>query len=97
MPKAKASPHQHWPQRGKACVVPVGTDNLKLLMVEQMDPNVQNIIDKNQYPNGLVCVDPNFNSNPPDKIMNWDLESSAGPQHVLGPGWADGVIVLFQD
>lgn len=92
---AKVSPHQNWPQRGKACVVPQGTDNLKLLMVEQMDPNVQNIIDKNLYPNGLVVVDPAFNSNPPDKTVNWDLESSTGPQHILGPGWADGVVVLF--
>lgn len=94
---AKVSPHQHWPQPGKACVVEMGTDNLKLLMVEQGDPNAQKTIKQTNHPKGLVVVDPAFNSNPPDRIMDWQLVMSPGPEHILGPGWADGVVVLFPD
>lgn len=92
---AKVSPHQNWPLPGKACVVEMGTDDLKRLFVEQKDPNMQNVIKKSDHPNGLVCVDPNFNSNPPDATVNWNLVTSHGPEHILGPGWADGVVILF--
>lgn len=93
---AKVSPHQNWPLPGKACVVEMGTDDLKRLFVEQRDPNQQNVIRKSDHPNGLVCVDPAFNSNPPDKTMDWKVEISSGTEHTLGPGWADGVVVLFR-
>jgi hypothetical protein len=42
-------------------------------------------------------VDPAFTSNPPDKTMTWTLKESTGLEETLGPGWADGIILLFKN
>ena len=100
MTKAKVNPHQPWPQPGNADVIP--RDNVVplsvVLPVEQRAPGAYTVT-KAQYPNGVVIVNPNFRTQPPQKEVEWTLKSTNGPQETLGPGWADGdgVVVLFHD
>lgn len=95
MPKAKASPHQPWPHAGQACVTPENTDNLFRLPVEARNQG-DHTITRADYPNGLIIVRRDFRGSTPTEIVNWDLKESAGQQETTGPGWADGIIVLFK-
>ncbi len=92
---AKVSPHLDWPHAGQATVTPQGTSDLIRLPVEVRTQGAYTI-DKGEYPKGLVIVDRNFHAPTPTEIVDWDLKQSPGP-NVTGPGWADGVVILFQD
>ncbi|UCG70896.1 MAG: hypothetical protein JSV09_07840 [Thermoplasmata archaeon] len=94
MPKADAKPHQDWPRRGDADVVPEGGTAV-LLPVEPKSPGAYTI-KRSDYPKGVVIVDPAFTTTPPDKTMTWTLKECKGTQETLGPGWSDGIIILFK-
>lgn len=96
MSKAKVNPHQPWPERGNADVVPL--DNPipvgVVLPVEQREPGAYTI-KKSEYPNGVVLVNPNFTTTPPKAPVEWTLMVTDDREQTLGPGWADGIVVLF--
>ena len=93
---AKVSPHLDWPHAGQATITPQGTDDLIQLPVEVRDQGAYNI-KKSEYPFGLVIVDRTFHATDPKQIVDWELKQSPGPNETTGPGWADGIVVLFQD
>ncbi len=95
MTEANVTPHQPWPQPGNADVVPEDTTTPVTLPVVARAPGAYTI-SRSEYPNGVVIVNPTFRSDPPDKTVRWELRSSSGPDETLGPGWGDGVVVLFQ-
>ena len=95
MVTAKVSPHLDWPHAGQATVTPQGTDDLIRLPVEVREQGAYTV-QKREYPNGLVIVDRNFQASDPKEIVDWDLKSSSGPNETTGPGWADGIVVLFK-
>ncbi|MEE9150487.1 MAG: hypothetical protein V3U20_01470 [Thermoplasmata archaeon] len=98
MTKAKVNPHQPWPQPGNADVTPL--DNpipVKVILpVEQRRPGSYKI-ERKDYPNGVVLVDPAFNTSPENAPVQWTIRATKGNDETLGPGWADGVVVLFHD
>ena len=96
MSEVKVSPRQPWPEPGIADVVRLDTQTRVVLPVEQRQPGAYTVR-KSDYPNGVVFVNPAFRTTPPDNPVQWTLVVTDQLEETCGPGWADGVVVLFQD
>lgn len=94
MSQADATPHQDWPRPGQADIVT--QSGMPVLVPVDPRPPGGYTIKRSDFPRGVVLVDPAFTTIPPDKTMKWTLKECTGPEETLGPGWADGIIVIFK-